>query len=66
MRIEQSAGSFVMITYTDGAPVTTQLTVNDGSLHRSDTQLRLSLNDLHDLRYCCDRMIAQIEASGLK
>jgi len=57
MKIEQKAGKFSIETWTDGAPMWVVIE-RDGERIAG----LLQLSDLHDLRYCCDRMIVQMEA----
>jgi hypothetical protein len=54
MKIEQTAGDVSLVVYTDGAPLFPQLTVAGGEPQR------LTVNSLHDLRYCIDRVLAQL------
>lgn len=56
MMIEKSAGEIRMVTFTDGAPISVTMAVNDVQVDR-----RLSTEDLHDLIYVAQRMLAQIE-----
>lgn len=56
MKIEQAAGQDIRaVCFTDGAPLATSLFIGN------QTVRQLSMNDLHDLRYCVDRMIARLE-----
>lgn len=56
--IKQSAGMIAVEAYTDGHPITANLHLQRGG---SEAHLRgLGVNDLHDLRYCVDRVLAQL------
>ncbi len=57
-RIEQSAGGAMVSVYTDGSPLWP-----DVSITQANGQVitaRVAVNDLHDLRYCIDRVLAQL------
>jgi len=57
-RIEQKAGAFEVSTYTDGVPFFYNFKYEDEEiLHNMRT------SDLHDLRYCIDRVLSQVEGS---
>lgn len=60
MKIEQSAGACTVSVYTDGWPRWPEFVIiaNNGEKH---TVLG-SVDHLHDLRYCIDRVLAQLEA----
>lgn len=51
MKIEQTAGSIKVTGYTDGWPLS--FTV--------EAPNRVGIEDLHDLRYCIDRVLHQAE-----
>lgn len=55
MKIEQTAGNFSFRTYTDGYPLRIEMRSEVDSFFST-----LSVADLHDLRYCADRMLAQL------
>lgn len=60
MRIASQAGRWHGSCYTDGFPLTTVIADND----RPDLPMqdkRMSLEDMRDLRYVLDRMIARLE-----
>jgi hypothetical protein len=60
MRVTSQAGRWNASCYTDGFPLSTQITDND----RPDLSMqdkRISLEDMRDLRYVLDRMIARLE-----
>jgi hypothetical protein len=52
----QKAGSVQLRTFTDGHPLRVELTTPSGT----DTIMVLGVDDLHDLRYACDRMLAKV------
>lgn len=57
MKIAQSAGRVSIEGWTEGYPLFVNLCIGEDTdryLHR------ISLNDLHDLRYCVDRVLAQV------
>lgn len=56
--IEQQAGKVAVRAYTDGSPVIIDLTIlaNNGDDH----MIRTRIATLHDLRYCIDRVLAQL------
>lgn len=56
-RYQQSAGEVEITVYTDGWPL--RHTVKFGRGHR-EIEVLLSTDGLHDLRYCIDRILAQI------
>lgn len=60
MKIEQSAGACTVSVYTGGWPLWPEFTIiaNNGEEHT----VCGSVDHLHDLRYCIDRVLAQIEA----
>ena len=56
--IRQTAGACMIEVYTDGYPLFPQITIKQPN---SDVVVsRGSVADLHDLRYCIDRVLAQI------
>ena len=57
--IHQSAGDIAIEVYTDGSPVWPTLRISDnrGEGH----EIRLSVAHLHDLAYCIQRVLAQLE-----
>ena len=56
MKIEQRAGRFTLVSFTDGHPVFSAVEFEGREVMR-----HLSINDLHDLRYAIDRQIVQVE-----
>lgn len=58
-KLQQNAGRFAAEAYTNGAPIRVELTV-DQQLDR--TMTRLTYDDLHDLRFVCERMISKLDA----
>lgn len=56
--IAQSAGRCLVRVYTDGSPLWPEIEIeaNNGTLH----EVRVSVQELHDLRYCIDRVLAQL------
>lgn len=54
----QSAGRCTVRAYTDGWPIwpEIEITANNGVVH----EVRVGVEDLHDLRYCIDRVLAQL------
>jgi hypothetical protein len=63
MRIAQRAGRVAVEVFTDGAPLWPEIEIeaNNGEAFR----VRISTNELHDLRYCVDRVLAQLASSGI-
>ncbi|WP_343546763.1 hypothetical protein [Sphingobium yanoikuyae] len=59
MAITQKAGEIEITAYTDGHPVQIYVRLHAGQIDSVD--YRLSVNDLHDLRYCVDRVLAQLQ-----
>jgi hypothetical protein len=57
-QIEQAAGDVRVRVYTDGSPMATYVTIRarNGEPH----EIRGRIADLHDLRYCIDRVLAQL------
>jgi hypothetical protein len=62
VKIEQKVGQFTAYGWTraDEGGWPPRITI-DGLTPASYDNVRLELNDLHDLRYLCDRMISQFE-----
>lgn len=58
VKIEQSAGGCEICVYTDGWPLWPVLRVK--AINGEATEARLCVSDLHDLRYCIDRVLAQL------
>ncbi len=58
MSIDQTAGSITVSIWTEGWPVVVRLDVAQGLGEAVST--RLSVEDLHNLRYCCDRAISNL------
>ena len=60
-RIEQKAGAFEVSTYTDGVPFF--YSVRHIETYREDDVVlrNMKTSDLHDLRYCIDRVLSQVE-----
>jgi hypothetical protein len=58
-KIEQTAGRSSVVVYTDGYPLCPEITVGDANY-------RGSVADLHDLKYCIERVLANIPADGLR
>jgi len=52
----QKAGSVQLRTFTDGYPLRIEL----HNLGQDAEPLVLGVDDLHDLRYACDRMLAKV------
>lgn len=52
--IKQSAGDMKLTVYTDGWPLQFYLEDAQGQ------QMRLSLSDIHDVRYAIDRVLDQL------
>lgn len=59
MKIEQQAGSCRIEVYTDGSPLWPEVSIIGAN--GSENVSRVRVKDLHDLRYCIDRVLAQIE-----
>lgn len=59
MTIKQKAGDIEITAYTDGYPIQIVVRLHAGQIDGVD--YRLSVNDLHDLRYCVDRVLAQLQ-----
>ncbi|PHP18772.1 hypothetical protein CG471_16015 [Sphingobium sp. IP1] len=59
MTIKQKAGDIEFTAYTDGYPIQIVARLHAGQIDSVD--YRLSVNDLHDLRYCVDRVLAQLQ-----
>lgn len=51
--IQQTAGECTVTVYTDGAPLWPEINI-------AGTKSQTSLATLHDLRYCIDRVLAQL------
>lgn len=60
MKIEQTAGRCGVEVYTDGTPFWPEITIeaNNGEV----VEVRVSVAELHNLRYCIDRVLAQLPA----
>jgi hypothetical protein len=60
VKIEQTAGACTVSIYTDGWPRWPEFMIiaNNGERHT----ICGSVDHLHDLRYCIDRVLAQLEA----
>jgi len=56
MRIAKQSGRFELQHYTGGYPLWTEVYLDGGSLGKFDPE------DLHDLKYCIERMLIRIEA----
>lgn len=56
MMLLQKAGSVQLRTFTDGWPLRVELTTPPGT----DAVMVLGVDDIHDLRYACDRMLAKV------
>lgn len=58
MKVEQSAGRCRIEVYTEGSPLWPEIEIvaNNGEKHR----VRVSMGELHDLRYCIDRVLTQL------
>ena len=54
MRIGKKAGMVNMETFTDGHPLLVRVTIGG-------VEAQVGVEDLHDLRYCADRMIKQVD-----
>jgi hypothetical protein len=58
MKVEQKAGRVGVCVFTDGSPLLPVITIrkSNGEL----IEARVSMAELHDLRYCVDRVLAQL------
>lgn len=56
--IIQSAGRCRIRVYTDGSPLWSEIEIeaNNGTMH----EVRIGVEELHDLRYCIDRVLQQL------
>lgn len=59
MKVQQQAGNCEVVVYTDGAPLWPDITITaaNGDRHK----IRATRSELHDLRYCIGRVLAQLE-----
>jgi hypothetical protein len=55
MRVAKQAGRFELECYTDGHPLWTEIHIDGGAIGK------FAPEDLRDLKYCIDRMLARIE-----
>lgn len=58
MAIEQKAGEIEIVAHTDGSPIWVNVKIG-----RTEADL-LNVSDLHDLRYCIDRVLKQLEGGA--
>ena len=56
--IRQTAGNCSIEVYTDGWPLFPELTIT--GLNGDVVSVRVMTGDLHDLRYCIDRVLSQL------
>lgn len=59
MKVEQNAGDFTLRYWTDGYPHWISLEFEGEELRTT-----LQINDIHDLRYACERIIATFPEKG--
>ena len=56
--ISQSSGDCRVQVETDGSPLWAQLKIT--KLNGEFANTKITVSDLHDLRYCIDRVLAQL------
>lgn len=59
MPVTQTAGKISITVYTDGHPHSVAIERDDGP--RSFRMSGASIDDLHDLRYCIDRVLRAVD-----
>ena len=59
--VRQFAGKCTVEVYTDGSPLWPEIIIvaANSDLHK----VRVSMAELHDLRYCIDRVLAQLNTT---
>jgi hypothetical protein len=60
--VRQTCGGAEVEVYTDGSPLFSELAIT--KINGERVKARLSINDLHDIRYCIDRVLAQLPSGG--
>lgn len=56
--VNATAGNARIWAHADGWPIWVDLVVS--GINGAEVEVRVSTNDLHDLRYCIDRVLAQL------
>lgn len=56
--IRQTAGNCSITVYTGGSPLFPDLQIK--AINGDDYSVKMNVNDLHDLRYCIDRVLAEL------
>ena len=57
MKVEQSAGRFKLSTWTEGWPLWIDFEIDGQKVEG----FHLVADEMHDLRYCIDRLLAKLE-----
>lgn len=58
MKVQQRAGNCHLEVYLEGSPLWPTLTLT--KLNGERVEARLSMEDLHDLRYCVERVLTMV------